>query len=617
MSYTLDFTISLGSTQTGLTLRAQLFDTSGTPTGSEISTGFTELGNGHYLWHYASIPDAHRGGVKFYESGSSSTPLAVCSINPEEGEYLDQKLSTTEGNIRGVDSDTLETLSDQLDVISTDISAIDPATAWDAEVASHQTTLTFGWFVNNGINTIDTVVDGIVVDIAALNNLSAAEVNTEVDTALADYDPPTKAELDSGLAGLNDLTAAEVNAEVDQALLDYDSPTKAEMDAGFAALNDFDPAVDQVIVATNNDKTGYSLSSAAIQAIWDALTSALITAGSIGKLLVDNINATISSRSTITTAEVNAEADQALADYDGPTKTEMDTAFAALNDFDPAVDQVIVGTNNDKTGYALSTAAILAIWHQHWSAIVDTDSVGYWLINLHDFDPAREDVNADLTTDAIQALWDKNYTELTTMNSIGKLLVNYESLINAIPGLVWEELYADHSSPSTIMGAVVGNISSMVYALPSTIENYIALSEANIRGGSESLETLMTAIDALNDLSAAEVNTEVDQALADYDAPTKAELDTAVSTIRGVDNDTLKTLSDQLDGAIGFDLSVEEIQSGWTYQDAWLVAISILAGKSSGGGSGTNIFRDLNDSKDVATFTVTNKGNRTGASYNP
>lgn len=33
-----------------------------------------------------------------------------------------------------------------------------------------------------------------------------------------------------------------------------------------------------------------------VQAIWDALTSALTTSGSIGKLLVDNVNATISSR---------------------------------------------------------------------------------------------------------------------------------------------------------------------------------------------------------------------------------------------------------------------------------------------------------------------------------
>jgi hypothetical protein len=52
------------------------------------------------------------------------------------------------------------------------------------------------------------------------------------------------------------------------------------------------------------------LTSGAVTAIWDALTSALTTAGSIGKLLVDNINATISSRSTLTEAEVQAIIDE-------------------------------------------------------------------------------------------------------------------------------------------------------------------------------------------------------------------------------------------------------------------------------------------------------------------
>ena len=79
-------------------------------------------------------------------------------------------------------------------------------------------------------------------NITGLNDLSAAQVNAEVDTALGDYDAPTKAELDSGLAALNDLSAAQVNAEVDTALSDYDAPTKAELDSGLAALNDPDAA---------------------------------------------------------------------------------------------------------------------------------------------------------------------------------------------------------------------------------------------------------------------------------------------------------------------------------------------------------------------------------------
>lgn len=62
----------------------------------------------------------------------------------------------------------------------------------------------------------------------------------------------------------------------------------------------------------NIGKTGYALSAAGVQAIWDALTSALTTAGSIGKLLVDNINATISSRSSHAAADIWAVATRLL-----------------------------------------------------------------------------------------------------------------------------------------------------------------------------------------------------------------------------------------------------------------------------------------------------------------
>lgn len=74
-----------------------------------------------------------------------------------------------------------------------------------------------------------------------------------------------------------------------------------------------DTGTDGVVVAAAS-KTGYALSSAGVQAIWDALTSALTAVGSIGKLLVDNINATISSRlasgSYTTPPTVGAIADQ-------------------------------------------------------------------------------------------------------------------------------------------------------------------------------------------------------------------------------------------------------------------------------------------------------------------
>lgn len=125
------------------------------------------------------------------------------------------------------------------------------------------------------------------------------------------------------------------------------------------SLNAATPAV------TVSDKTGFSLSSGGVAAIWDALLTGITTASSIGKLLKDNVDATISSRSShsaadiwavatrllsagtnivlakgtgvtgfndLSAAAVNAEVDTALADYDGPTHTELTAELASADD---------------------------------------------------------------------------------------------------------------------------------------------------------------------------------------------------------------------------------------------------------------------------------------------
>lgn len=62
----------------------------------------------------------------------------------------------------------------------------------------------------------------------------------------------------------------------------------------------------------NIGKTGYALSAAGVQAVWDALTSALSVANSVGKLLVDNLNAAVGSRSSHSAADVWAAATRTL-----------------------------------------------------------------------------------------------------------------------------------------------------------------------------------------------------------------------------------------------------------------------------------------------------------------
>lgn len=115
-----------------------------------------------------------------------------------------------------------------------------------------------------------------------------------------------------------------------------------------------------------NDKTGFSLGAGAITNFWNELTSGLSTSGSIGKLLVDNINATIASRLASASISLSGGA-------------------------------VTVGTNSDKTGYALSTAGTQAIWDKATSALTTSGSVGKWILDKLDVIVSTRLASADIS----------------------------------------------------------------------------------------------------------------------------------------------------------------------------------------------------------------------------
>lgn len=208
---------------------------------------------------------------------------------------------------------------------------------------------------------LGTADDATLAAIAALNNLSAAQVNAEVDTALADYDAPTHTELTSELAtaddamlaaiaALNNLSAAQVNAEVDTALADYDAPTNAEMVARTLVAANYATATAVDDVPTNAElATALSAADDATLAAIAALPVPLTAAGTRAAVGLASANldtqldaiptnadlatsqaaaddatlAAIAALNNLSAAQVNAEVDTALADYDAPTNAEM------------------------------------------------------------------------------------------------------------------------------------------------------------------------------------------------------------------------------------------------------------------------------------------------------
>lgn len=181
--------------------------------------------------------------------------------------------------------------------------------------------------INTGAGTI-TTLDGLDTAqdsqhsatqsaISNLNNISTAQVNAEVDTAIADY---------FGTAG-NSLTAipwnsawdAEVQSEVTDALNAYDPPTKAELDAVESNIR----GADSDTLKTLSDQIdGISAGSSpqllqnTTIATLDTQTSFTLTAGSEDNDAYNGGVAIITDQSTSTQKSFVS-----ISDYVGSTKT--------------------------------------------------------------------------------------------------------------------------------------------------------------------------------------------------------------------------------------------------------------------------------------------------------
>lgn len=202
----------------------------------------------------------------------------------------------------GADGDTLETLSDQLD-----------ATATAAALA-----------------TVDGIVDDILTDTGTTLPGTLATLATAADLATVDGNVDAILE-DTGTTLPATLANVALEATTQSILTDTgttlpaaiaDIPTNAELATALASADD---AVLAAIAALNN------LSSAGAQA---AAAAALLAYGA----------------STLTAAQVNAEVDTALADYDPPTKAELDSAVA------PLALEATVGALNDISAADVVTA---------------------------------------------------------------------------------------------------------------------------------------------------------------------------------------------------------------------------------------------------------------------
>lgn len=132
--------------------------------------------------------------------------------------------------------------------------------------------------------------------------------------------------------------------------------------------------------------------------VWDAATSGLTTVNSIGKLLVDNVNATISSRSTLSASDIWNAATSGLSTVGSIGKLLVDNINATIS--------------------SRSTLTAANVWDAATSGLSTVGSIGKLLV---------DNINATISSRSTLTaanVWDALTTGLTTATSIGKLLVD-------------------------------------------------------------------------------------------------------------------------------------------------------------------------------------------------
>ena len=195
--------------------------------------------------------------------------------------------------------------------------------------------------IQGAVNSVTTTVNANIVSTANIDFSATqkASINTEADSALTDYDPPTRAELTTD----KDSIITEVNAnETKIDSITAKLPTNYIM--GSAVQTAKDDEIDAILGDTNELQT--LIVAGRVPAKVEVMDPDVLTASALATDAVTEIINAVSSNTDIISIKSKTDV---LAFTGTDVKATLDG------------ETVVVGTNNDKTGYGLSAGTITAL----------------------------------------------------------------------------------------------------------------------------------------------------------------------------------------------------------------------------------------------------------------
>jgi hypothetical protein len=497
-----------------------------------------------------------------------------------------------------------------------------------------------------------------------------ALINTECDTALTDYDPPTDTEMvaafteikgatwaagtdtiehirnketdietdtaeigvaGAGLTGLGGMSVgmkAEIESEANDALV-------AQKLDHLVAVADADDAVNDSIIAklaaSDGDWSGFSNASDSLEAIRDRGDAAWTTGagGSDRLLMVDTTIAALASQTSFTLTAGSTDDDA----YNNCTIIIEDVATAT---------QKAMGIISN---YAGATKTITLKYDPAIFAMAPTDKVYILAENALKSTLANRQLNVAADGD-IAGNIDGSVASVvghTAQTGDGYAIVNHADYgnsklvrsttpANKLDVSATGEAGLDFANIKNAAGAhtltniTVPTVTTLTGHTAQTGDNYtrlgapagasIAADLVTIDNFVDDLESRLTAARAgyLDELAAANLPTDIADipTVAEFNARTIAAasyFDPAADTVTvGTNNDkTGYALT-----AAGIDSIIDEVIEGaLTMRQILRILLSMAAEKSTGGGTATITFRDHADSKARITATVDANGNRT------
>jgi len=362
----------------------------------------------------------------------------------------------------------------------------------------------------------------------------------------------------------NDITAAEVWDTLSSTLITAGSIGKQLADnidvatstrASQSSLDAFNniSAADVWSYATRTITGEVALTSASRAAIWDTACSILNTSGSVGKRVCDNLDAAVTSRSTLTAGQVWSEATRTITGLESP-------ALAAI------ASNVWANATRSLTDYGNDITAE-DVWDVLTSSLTTIDSIGKLLVT--NVDGTISSRSTQTSVDNVASDVTDVATDVTDIDSKVDTTVSSRASQASLDSHESSEATFRTNTTATL-GVINVNVAAVLTQL-STIETKIDSIQSTLTAVDTKIDTIDTNLDS--------VKTTVEDTNAKVTAM-QSVTDDILAKWGSYDAATLIGYVDTLETKLGASTDADSVETVFG-------KLNYIKNNGGGGGSGT------------------------------